>query len=256
MSSKIEHRDFVSSLARGLAVIRSFGEDAQSLTLSEVAQRTAMSRAAARRFLLTLGELGYVTSVDNRFSLTPRVLDLGYAYLASRDLPHAAHPFIERVTVATREACSLCVLDATEVVYVAKTPGTRVMTSTHSVGTRVPAYPTSMGRVLLAALSPAALNRYFAMADVEPLTRHTVTDEAELRAALKQVAAQGYSVVDQELEEGLRSVAVPVRDKSGAVVAALTVCANSSRVGIDEMVADFLPTMREAAAGLSAVLSR
>src|SRR5690606_22227638 len=109
---------------------------------------------------------------------------------------------------------------------------------------------------LLAALSPAALDRYFAMADVEPLTRHTVTDEDELRAALKQVAAQGYSVVDQELEEGLRSVAVPVRDKSGAVVAALTVCANSSRVGIDEMVADFLPTMREAAAGLSAVLSR
>jgi IclR family pca regulon transcriptional regulator len=252
----MESRDFVASLARGLAVIRSFGENAEALTLSEVAQRSSMSRAAARRFLLTLGELGYVTAVDKRFRLTPRVLDLGYAYLASRDLPQAAHPFIERVTATTQEACSVCVLDGTEVVYVAKVPGTRVMTSTHSVGTRVPAYPTSMGRVLLAALAPAALDDYFAEAEIEPLTRHTVTDETQLRAVLKRVAADGYSVVDQELEEGLRSIAAPVRDKSGAVVAALTVCANSSRIGVDTMLHSFLPTVREAAEGLSAALSR
>jgi IclR family pca regulon transcriptional regulator len=256
VSSKMESRDFVSSLARGLAVIRSFGEDAQALTLSEVAQRTAMSRAAARRFLLTLDELGYVTTVDRRFCLTPRVLDLGYAYLSSRDLPRAAHPFIEKVTVATQEACSVCVLDGTEVVYVAKVPGTRVMTSTHSVGNRVPAYPTSMGRVLLAALAPAALDRYFAEAEIEKLTRYTVTDEQALRGVLKQVAADGYSVVDQELEEGLRSIAVPILDKTGGVAAALTVCASSSRIEVDAMIHDFLPTMREAAAGLSAFLSR
>jgi IclR family pca regulon transcriptional regulator len=252
----MESRDFVTSLARGLAVIRSFGEDAQTLTLSEVAQRAAISRAAARRFLLTLGELGYVATVDNRFCLTPRVLDLGYAYLSSRDLPQAAHHFIESVTVTTREACSLCMLDGTEVVYVAKVPGTWVMTSTHSVGMRVPAYPTSMGRVLLAALPPGALDRYFAEAEIERLTPHTVVDEQALRDILKQVATEGYSVVDQELEEGLRSIAVPVRDKSGAVAAALTVCGNSSRVGVEAMIRDFLPTMREAAAGLSAVLSR
>ena len=252
----MESRDFVASLARGLAVIRSFGENAEALTLSEVAQRSAMSRAAARRFLLTLNELGYVTAVDKRFRLTPRVLDLGYAYLSSRDLPQAAHHFIEMVTVTTQEACSVCVLDGTEVVYVAKMPGTWVMTSTHSVGMRVPAYPTSMGRVLLAALSPQALDDYFAEAEIEKLTRHTVTDEAELRAVLKQVTADGFSVVDQELEEGLRSIAVPVIDKSGRVVAALTVCGNSSRVGVDTMIRDFLPTMREAAAGLSAALAR
>jgi len=252
----MESRDFVASLARGLAVIRSFGGDAQALTLSEVAERTAMSRAAARRFLLTLGELGYVTTVDKRFRLTPRVLDLGYAYLASRDLPQAAHPFIEQVTHKTEEACSVCVLDGTEVVYVAKVPGKRVMTSTHSVGTRVPAYPTSMGRVLLAALSPGDLDRYFAEARIDKLTPHTVTDEWALRKTLRQIAADGYSVVDQELEEGLRSIAAPVRDKSGAIVAALTVCANSSRIGVDAMIHDFLPTVREAADGLSAVLSR
>jgi IclR family pca regulon transcriptional regulator len=251
----MESRDFVSSLARGLAVIRSFGEDAPALTLSEVAQRAAISRAAARRFLLTLGELGYVTTVDNRFCLTPRVLDLGYAYLSSRDLPQAAHHFIESVTVTTREACSVCMLDGTEVVYVAKVPGTWVMTSTHSVGMRVPAYPTSMGRVLLAALAPTTLDSYFAEAEIEKLTRHTVTDESELRRVLKQVAAEGYSVVDQELEEGLRSIAVPVGGKSGGVVAALTVCGNSSRIGVDDMIRRFLPTMREAAAGLSAALS-
>jgi IclR family pca regulon transcriptional regulator len=148
------------------------------------------------------------------------------------------------------------VLDGTDVVYVAKMPGTWVMTSTHSVGMRVPAYPTSMGRVLLAALAPAALDDYFAEAEIETLTRHTVTDERKLREALKQIATQGFSVVDQELEEGLRSIAVPVRDKTGGVVAALTVCSNSSRVGLDAMIRDFLPTMREAAAGLSAVLSR
>ena len=171
-----------------------------------------MSRAAARRFLLTLNELGYVTSVDRRFRLTPRVLDLGYAYLSSRDLPQAAHHFIEMVTVTTQEACSVCVLDGTEVVYVAKMPGTWVMTSTHSVGMRVPAYPTSMGRVLLAALSPAALDDYFAEAEIDKLTRHTVTDETELRAVLKQVAADGFSVVDRgDLRRPTSLIAVPVR---------------------------------------------
>ena len=252
----MESRDFVTSLARGLAVIRSFGEDAQALTLSEVAQRAAISRAAARRFLLTLGELGYVTAVDNRFALTPRVLDLGYAFLSSQDLPQTAHHFIESVTVTTREACSVCMLDGTEVVYVAKVPGTWVMTSTHSVGMRVPAYPTSMGRVLLAALPPASLDRYFDEADIEKLTPFTVTEEAALRGVLRQIAIDGYSVVDQELEEGLRSIAVPVYGKGGAVKAALTVCGNSSRVSIETMMREFLPTMREAAAGLSAVLSR
>lgn len=256
MSSRIESRDFVTSLARGLAVIRSFGDGAQDLTLTEVAERTAMSRAAARRFLLTLNELGYVAAVDRRFSLTPRVLDLGYAYLSSRDLPQLAQPFIERVTEATEEACSACVLDGGEAVYVAKSPSRRVMTTNHSVGTRVPAHATSMGRVLLAALDGPALDDYFARTTLLPLTPDTVTDQGALRAILRQVASDAYSVVDQELEEGLRSVAVPVRDKRGAVIAALTVCGSSSRVGVDIMMQTFLPSLREAAEGLSAALSR
>src|SRR4051812_36275522 len=205
MSERGEH--FVQSLERGLAVIRAFGPDDPELTLSDVARRTGLTRAAARRFLLTLTDLGYVRSDGKRFALTPRILELGFAFLSSLTLPEVAEPHLERLAAELRESSSVSVLDGDEIVYVGRVPTSRIMRVSINVGTRFPAYATSMGRVLLAALPPAELDAYLTRAELRALTPRAIDNADDLRAELRRIREQGWALVDQELEEGLRSIA-------------------------------------------------
>ena len=239
--------DFVQSLERGLSVIRCFDEASPAMTLSDVARATGLTRAAARRFLLTLVELGYMRTDGRLFSLRPRVLDLGYAYLSSLSLPQVAGPHMERLVEQVHESCSLSVLDGDEVVYVARVPSKRIMTVAISVGTRFPAYATSMGRVLLASTEPDWLEEYLRTVQMRPLTRRTLTDADKLRTVLRRVRSQGFCLVDEELEEGLRSIAVPVRDRSGSVVAACNVSARTSRGSADAIRTELLPPLQAVA---------
>ncbi|MFD6679478.1 IclR family transcriptional regulator [Micromonospora parva] len=239
--------EFVQSLERGLAVIRAFDGDHPQLTLSEVARRTGLTRAAARRFLLTLVELGYVHTDGRLFSLRARILELGYAYLSSLTLPEVAQRHMEALVARVHESCSVSVLDGDEVVYVARVPTKRIMTVGISVGTRFPAYATSMGRVLLAAQPADWLDDYLATAQLRPLTRRTVTDPAKLRAVLTRIAAQGYAIVDQELEEGLRSVAAPIHGENGSVIAAVNVSAHATRGSFEMIRRELLPPLLAAA---------
>ncbi|WP_232233928.1 IclR family transcriptional regulator [Micromonospora chokoriensis] len=239
--------EFVQSLERGLAVIRAFDGEHPQLTLSEVARRTGLTRAAARRFLLTLVELGYVHTDGRLFSLRARILELGYAYLSSLSLPEVAQRHMEALVARVHESCSVSVLDGDEVVYVARVPTKRIMTVGISVGTRFPAYATSMGRVLLAAQPGDWLDDYLATAQLRPLTRRTVTDPAKLRTALRKIAAQGYAIVDQELEEGLRSVAAPIHGENGSVIAAVNVSAHATRGSFEMIRRELLPPLLAAA---------
>jgi IclR family pca regulon transcriptional regulator len=258
---------FVQSLERGLAVIRAFGSDRAELTLSEVAERTGLNRAAARRFLLTLVDLGYVRTDGRRFSLSPRVLELGYAYLSGLGLPEIAEPHLERLAAEVHESSSVSVLDGDDIVYVGRVPTSRIMRVAINVGTRFPAHATSMGRVQLAALSEPELDAYLARADRRALTAHTITDEAELRRELARIRTQGWALVDQELEEGLRSVAAPIHDRARRVVAAVNVSAHASRASKDTVRRVLLPPLlataerietdlRAAGAPLSAAAAR
>jgi IclR family transcriptional regulator, pca regulon regulatory protein len=246
--------EYVQSLERGLAVIRAFDADHPELTLSEVARQTGLTRAAARRFLLTLVELGYVRTDGRRFGLRPRILELGYAYLSSLSLPEVAEPHMEELVAEVHESCSVSVLDGDEVVYVARVPTKRIMTVAISVGTRFPAYATSMGRVLLAHQPADWLDDYLATAKLEPITRRTITDPAKLRSTLTRIRSQGFAVVDQELEEGLRSMAVPLHDPSGTVVAAMNVSARASRGSADTIRRELLPPLQAAARKVEADL--
>ena len=239
--------DFVQSLERGLAVIRAFGPDRPSLTLSEVARQTGLTRAAARRFLLTLTELGYVHSDGRMFSLRPRVLELGYAYLSTLGLNEVAAPHMEELVAKMKESSSVAVLDGDDIAYVVRVPTQRIMTVTIAVGTRFPAYATSMGRVLLAHLPASELDGYLERIELLPLTGKTIVDKGQLRAELAEIAAQGYAVVDQELEDGLRSVAVPIRDSSSRVVAALNMSAHASRATLEHLRRRVLPSLLDTA---------
>jgi IclR family pca regulon transcriptional regulator len=234
---------FVQSLDRGLAVIRAFDAEHPELTLSEVARTTGLTRAAARRFLLTLVELGYVRTDGRLFTLRPKILELGYAYLSSLSLPEIALPHLEQLVERVHESTSVSVLDGDEVVYVARVPTKRIMTVSISVGTRFPAYATSMGRVLLAWRSAEWLDGYLASARLKALTAHTLADSESLRAELAAVRERGWAMVDQELEEGLRSVAAPIRDQSGQVAAAINVATNVSRTSADELVERIVPQL-------------
>jgi IclR family pca regulon transcriptional regulator len=246
--------DFVQSLERGLAVIRAFDAAHPELTLSEVAAATDMTRAAARRFLLTLADLGYVRCDGRLFSLTPRVLDLGYAYLSSLSLPEVAEPHLEALAAEVNESSSVSVLDRGDVVYVARVPTSRIMTVAISVGTRFPAYATSMGRVLLAGLSDEDLSDYLSSVRIERLTSRTLSTVEALRSELARVRSQGWALVNQELEEGLRALAAPIRDRSGTVVAAVNVSAHASRRSLEAMKRELLPPLLTAAKRIEADL--
>lgn len=233
--------DFVQSLSRGLDVIRAFGPDHQKMTLSEVARTTELSRAAARRFLLTLAALGYVRTDGRSFSLTPRVLELGYAYLSALSLTEVAQPHVEDLVERVHESSSVAVLDEDDVVYVVRVPTHRIMTVSISVGTRFPAYATSMGRVLLANLPGEQLDRYLSRVVLASLTKRTVTDPAKFRRILEQVRAQGFVTTDQELEHGLRSAAAPIHDRAGTVVAAINTSVQAPRVTMEQLRRDLVP---------------
>lgn len=248
------HSDYIQSLERGLAVLRAFGPDRSSLTLSDVARITGLTRAAARRFLLTLVELGYVTTDNRRFSLSPRVLELGYSYLSGLGLTDIAVPHMEELVASVQESSSIAVLEGGDIVYVVRVPTKRIMTVSITVGTRFPAYGTSMGRVLLAALPPEELQVYLDRVDLRPLTSRTVVDRARLGTVLEETRARGFCLVDQELEDGLRSVAVPIVDARGVTFAAVNVSAHSSRVSIDELGNKHLGRLMETAGRINADL--
>jgi len=248
--------DFVQSLERGLAVIRAFDETRPELTLSDVARAAGLTRAAARRFLLTLIDLGYVRTDGRLFALRPRILELGYAYLSSLSLPEVAQPHMEELVARVHESCSVSVLDGTDVVYVARVPTHRIMTVAISVGTRFPAFATSMGRVLLAAQPADRVDAYLASGSVQQFTSHTVTDIAKLKAVLDRVRAQGFCLVDQELEKGLRSIAVPIHDSEGVVIAAMNVSLHVSGGTADQIKRDILPQLRATASEIEQDLRR
>jgi IclR family pca regulon transcriptional regulator len=246
---------FLQGLERGLAVIRAFSTEAPSLTLSEVARGVGITPATARRILLTLEELGYVRSDNRRFSLTPRVLALGWAYLSSLDLGELAGPFMEELSAKTRESCSIATLDLPDIVYVARVPTSRIMTVALGVGARLPAYPTSMGRVLLSALPDEDLTAYFGTLQAEPLTDRTVTVPDELRASITQARTDGYALVDQELELGLRSIAAPIHNSRGRIIAALNVSAHASRSTPTSLCEEVLPHLQQAATQITTALT-
>jgi IclR family pca regulon transcriptional regulator len=248
----IRKADFVQSLERGLAVIRAFSNETSSLTLSEIAERTGLTRAAARRFLLTLRELGYVESDGRKFSLRPRILELGYSYLSSLPVWEIARPYLERLADQVRETTSASVLDGTDIVFVARVGTNRIMSMTLTVGSRLPAWATAMGRVLLAGLDPDALDDYFGQVSLHPLSERTITDERRLREIIAEAAKNGWTLVDQEVEEGVRSLAVPIRSAGGRTEAALTVCSHASRVNAERVMEEFLPLVRETSEQISA----
>ncbi|HEY1331755.1 MAG TPA: IclR family transcriptional regulator C-terminal domain-containing protein, partial [Actinomycetota bacterium] len=247
--------DFVQSLDRGLAVIRAFDSEHPRLTLSEVAREAGLTRAAARRFLLTLVELGYVRSDGREFSLRPRVLELGYAYLSGMSLPEVAYPHMQELVDRVQESSSVSVLDGDEIVDIARVvPAKRIMTVAVPVGTRFRAHASSKGRVLLASLSASDLDGYLDGVTLDRLTTHTVTSPKKLRAILDEVRSQGFAVVDQEVEEGIRSIAVPVRDASGSVIAAINISAYASRVSLGAVRGEFLPALLATAGQIEADL--
>jgi len=246
--SGVAETEFVQSLERGLAVIRAFDADNPELTLSDVARITGLTRAAARRFLHTLVELGYMRTDGRKFALRPRILELGYAFLSSLSLPEMALPHLEQLVEKVHESSSVSVLDGEDVVYVARVPTKRIMTVAIAVGTRFPAYATSMGRVLLAGQADEWLDHYLCTAELRPLTGRTIHDPQMLRRELERIRGQGYALVDQELEDGLRALAAPIRDAGGAVIAAVNVSTPAHRRSLEgvrrELLAPLLTTAK------------
>jgi IclR family pca regulon transcriptional regulator len=247
--------NFMTSLARGLTVIQAFTQKKRQLTISQLSVKTGLSRAAVRRCLYTLAKLGFAGSDDGRhFYLGPRILALGYSYIASMPLATAAQPVLERVSHELHESCSISTLDRSDIIYVARANVTRIMSIDLGVGSRLPAFCTSMGRVLLASLPPESLESYLSQTELKQYTERTITSVEKLRQVLRLVSRNGYAIVDQELELGLRSMAVPIQNPNGKIVAALNVGAHAQRVSIQEMQTKFLPRLRAAAQELSMLL--
>ena len=248
--------DFMASLARGLAVIRAFaGSPPGGATIAELSLKTGIPRSAVRRCLHTLAQLGYVAADGRRHALRPKVLSLGAAYSSSATLSTAAQRFLDQLSEAVRESCSLAALDEGEILYLLRSAtSTRIMSVDLRPGSRLPAYCTSMGRVLLAALPPAELRSYLQHTRLVAHTDRTITSRERLTQVLEAVRRDGRAVVDQELELGLRSIAVPVRDAAGRVVAAMNVGTQAARVPLREMERRFLAPLRRAAAELGPIL--
>lgn len=242
--SDSESRDFVQSLARGLAVIRAFDAENASLTLTEVADRAGIPRAAARRFLFTLEQLEYVRSSGRSFALTPRVLELGFSYLSALSLPEIVQPHLERLSHRVDESVSAAVLDGDHIVYIARVPTRRIMSVGITIGTRFPAHATSMGRVLLAD-HPEGVPRE----PVSPATGERIDPDA-LGRAIAQAADDGFAVVDGELEQGVRSIAAPIRGRDGRVMAAVNVSTARSRVSRETLDREIRPALLETTASI------
>lgn len=246
-----DHPDFVTALERGLAVIQAFDAEHRQMTLAKVSARTGLSRGTARRSLLTLAELGFVALDGRGFSLTPRVLRLGYAFLSSLGLGEIAQPIVKALSDRLNESCSLAVLDAEDVAFVARAEARRVFRTGVTVGARLPAHATSLGRVLLAGLPDDHLDAWLERLQPVPYTPKTVTDRALLREAILRARQDGFATVDEELQLGIRSIAVPVLDGNGAVVAALNVGALTPRTSFAVMRHEYVPLLRAAAAEIA-----
>ena len=244
--------NYMTSLERGLAVLQAFSQERRVLTTSQISQRTGIPRAAVRRCLYTLTKLGFVTEEDNRlFSLRPRVLKLGHAYLATTPLAHAAQPVLRHISTTLNESSSVAILDGDEILYIARASTSRIMSIDLHIGSRLPAYCTSMGRVLLAHFSDEALDAYLDRTKLIQYTPRTIVSREGLRSTLESVRANGYALVDQELEIGLRSIAVPIIGTGRQVSAALNVGVQAARISIAEMESRILPVLREGAQELA-----
>jgi IclR family pca regulon transcriptional regulator len=242
--------DFVQSLERGLTVIRAFDAENPELTLSDVARITGLTRAAARRFLITLVQLGYMRTDGRLFALRPKVLELGFSYLSSLGLPDVAGPHLEKLAAEVHESCSVSVLDGPDIVYVARVPTKRIMKVMIDIGTRFPAHAASMGRVMLSGQDEAWLDEYLRTTALTALTERTITDPAELKAELARIREQGWAIVDEELERGLRSVAAPIHDAKGKVMAAVNISTHVSR-SLDSVEIELLPPLLATAAAIA-----
>jgi IclR family pca regulon transcriptional regulator len=247
---------YVQSFARGLAVIRAFDAQRPEQTLTDVAAATGLTRAGARRILLTLQTLGYVESEGRLFRLTPKILDLGFAYLTSMPFWNLAEPVMEELSAQVHESCSAAVLDRSEIVYVLRVPTHKIMTINLSIGSRLPAYCTSMGRVLLAALDERTLDETLNASPFHAHTPRTVVDREELKKLIAQVRQQGWALVDQELEVGLISLSAPIRNRQGRVIAAMNISGNAQRTSAKQMVKTFLDPLQNAARNVSELVAR
>jgi len=245
---------FMTSLARGLAVVKAFSDQRRAMTIAQISHKTGIPRAAVRRCLYTLKQLGYADSEANNFFLKPKILTLGYSYLSSTPLTISAQPCLNMISRALNESCSLAVLDDSEVLYISRSATSRVMSVALNAGSRLPAYCTSLGRVMLAAMSEPELQAYFEKVNLRAHTDRTIVSEQRLREILIEVRQNGYAIVEEELEIGLCSIAVPVRGASGATVAALNVGAQATRVTRAQFEQNFLPTLLNAASELSVLL--
>jgi IclR family transcriptional regulator, pca regulon regulatory protein len=247
--------NFMTSLERGLAVLQAFSQERRVLTTSQISQRTGIPRAAVRRCLYTLAKLGFVAEEDNRlFSLRPRVLKLGHGYLASTPLAHAAQPVLRHLSSTLNESSSVAILDGDDILYIARASTSRIMSIDLHIGSRLPAYCTSMGRVLLAQLSEQAIDAYLDRTKRIQYTARTIVSPDGLRSTLESVRANGYALVDQELEIGLRSIAVPIRTGRGELIAALSLSVATQRMSRDEVIARLLPELETARRSFAALL--
>jgi len=249
-----QKRDLIAGLEKGLAVIAAFDQDRPRLTMSEVAALCGLTRAAARRYLITLEHLGFVSSDRKMYSLTPKVLRLGQSYMHSARLPRIVQPELHKLAYALKEASAASVLDGSDVICIAATSAGRMVSATLQPGTRVPAYCTANGRVLLAALPQAEVDAWIARETLAPLTPHTITHAERLRIEIARTRAQGYAIVDQELELGLRTISVPLKNYRGDVLAAMNIGVHAARMSMDQLVDDCLPPLLHAQASLRTLL--
>mgnify|MGYP000595277647 FL=1 len=247
----LERDPFVQSFARGLSIITCFSADNPVMTLSEIAERVNLSRAAARRFLLTLENLGYVSLDGRNFQLTAKVLDLGYGYLSSLSLPEIAQPHLEVLASRVHESASASVLDGTDIIYIARVPIRRIMSVKINIGTRMPAHATSMGRVLLAGLATPDLKAMISNLEILKYTHNTITSKSVLLQEINKVKAQGWSINDQELEYGLRSIAVPIFNKAEEIIASINISTTAQSNSLESMEAMFLPELKLTARKIS-----
>ncbi|MEV4319054.1 IclR family transcriptional regulator C-terminal domain-containing protein [Actinocrispum sp. NPDC049592] len=248
--------DFIEALARGLDVITAFQPGRPVMSLAEVAEATGLARPTARRILLTLTDLGYVRTEGRGYSLTPKVLELGVAYVRSMGLWDVARSHMERLVERTNESCSIAQLDGSDIVYVARVAVPKIVGLSVQIGTKFPALPTSLGKVLLAALNPVELERVLAQPSRSGLTPLWQPDVTERDAALREVRARGWALTDEQLARGIRSIAAPLRDGDGNVVAALNVNCHAAETTVDYLLDHHLPLLLQAAGDISADYAR
>ena len=246
---------YIQSLERGLLVLRAFDRDHPSMTVSQAAKRTGLTRGTAQRFLRTLNDLGYVDFDGKNFQLRPRVLNLGFAYLESHDVWETVEPFVKEVVRQLNESCTVGVLDSPDVIYVCRVQARRMVNAVLTVGSRIPANASSLGQTLLAYLDPEELDQYFATQTLTAPTPNTVTDPDKLRKILHQIRLNGWALGDQEYEVGVRSISVPLIDRQGKVIAAMMVVAPASRATKPQLIKSFLPVLQEQAERASEALS-